>query len=124
MMSPVISEAEAELLPLDLSTMREGVDQLLAEGAEVPGDEDLETLWLRLRGHVVLLIPEVERQARRLPELDRARRSALACVAMSRLELRVGRGDTHLVRVSVAQRLARLVRTLCGHAELLKGATL
>lgn len=123
MMARVIPDDGADSRPLDLMTMREAAARLLAEDAEPPGDEDLETLREQLRGHVGLLIPVVERAALRLPELDRARRSALACVAMSCLELRVGRGDTRLVRISVATRLARLVRTLCGHVELLDGAT-
>ncbi|MEI5522564.1 DUF6415 family natural product biosynthesis protein [Streptomyces brasiliscabiei] len=117
-------EDEADTRPLDLTAAREAAAQLLAEGAIPPGDEDLETLRRQLRGHAWLLLPVVEREALRLPEQDRARRSALACVAMSCQELRMGQGDSRLLRVSVATRLARSVRTLCGHVELLKGAIL
>jgi hypothetical protein len=118
----VLPEDEADTRPLDLTTMREAAARLLAEGAEPPGDEELETLRRQLRGHIGLLLPVVQRLARRLPELDTARRRALACVAMSCLELRVGRGDHRLLRISVATRLARSVQTLCGHVELLDGA--
>lgn len=124
MMPRVLPEDEADTRPLDLTAAREAAAQLLAEGAIPPGDEDLETLRRQLRGHAWLLLPVVEREALRLPEQDRARRSALACVAMSCQELRMGQGDSRLLRVSVATRLARSVRTLCGHVELLKGAIL
>ncbi|WP_159056082.1 DUF6415 family natural product biosynthesis protein [Streptomyces scabiei] len=117
-------EDETDTRPLDLAAMREAAARLLAEGAIPPGDEDLETLRRQLRGHAWLLLPVVEREARQLPEQDRARRSALACVAMSCMELRVGQGDNRILRVSVVTRLARSVRTLCDHVDLLKGATL
>ncbi|MFM9595782.1 DUF6415 family natural product biosynthesis protein [Streptomyces scabiei] len=120
----MLPEDESDTRPLDLTAMREAAARLLAEGAIPPGDEDLETLRRQLRGHAWLLLPVVEREARRLPEQDRARRSALACVAMSCMELRVGQGDNRLLRVSVVTRLARSVRTLCDHVDLLKGATL
>ncbi|MDX3162460.1 DUF6415 family natural product biosynthesis protein [Streptomyces scabiei] len=122
MTARVLPEDETDTRPLDLTTMREAAARLLTEGAEPPGDEELEMLRRQLRGHVGLLMPIVQRQARRLPEQDTARRRALACVAMSCLELRVGRGDNRLLRIAVATRLARSVRTLCGHVELLDGA--
>ncbi|QTU64201.1 DUF6415 family natural product biosynthesis protein [Streptomyces scabiei] len=117
-------EDEADTRPLDLTVMREAAARLLAEGAIPPDDEDLETLRRQLRGHAWLLLPVVEREALRLPGQDRARRSALACVTTSYLELRVGQGDSRLLRISVATRLARSVRTLCDHVDLLKGAAL
>jgi hypothetical protein len=123
-MPRVMPEDQADTRPLDLTGMREAAARLLAAGAIPPDDEDLETLRRQLRGHAWLLLPVVEREALRLPGQDRARRSALACVATSYLELRVGQGDSRLLRISVATRLARSVRTLCDHVDLLKGAAL
>ncbi|MDX3555161.1 DUF6415 family natural product biosynthesis protein [Streptomyces europaeiscabiei] len=120
-MTNVISEAEAEALPLDLETMREAAARLLAGQAEELSDEDLETMRIQLRGHAELLIPAVDRAATHRPDGHSARRSALACVATAHMNLRLGRGDSHLVRVSVAQKLAHSVRTLCCHLERLGG---
>ena len=47
-------------LPLDVQTMREAARRLLAEDAELPSEEELETLTLQLRGHLTLTIPVVE----------------------------------------------------------------
>lgn len=120
-MTNVISEAEAEALPLDIETMREEAARLLAEQAEQLSDRDLETLRIQLRGHAALLVPAVQQAATRRPETDSARHSALACVVTAQMDLRLGRGDSLLVRVSVAQKLAHSVRTLCYHLERLGG---
>ncbi|MGW0823560.1 DUF6415 family natural product biosynthesis protein [Streptomyces sp. NPDC002845] len=123
-MTGLTPEAGIEALPIDVATMRAAVDRVLARGAEPLSDEDLETLRRQLRGHIQLLIPAVERAAVRLPRGHRARDRALCCVGEARVRLRLGRGDTLFVRVSVVHRLARSVRTLCGHLEHLGGERL
>ncbi|MGW0824686.1 DUF6415 family natural product biosynthesis protein [Streptomyces sp. NPDC002845] len=120
-MTGIMSEADADGLPLDLKTMRAATDRVLARGAEPLSDEDLETLRLQLRGHIELLIPTVERAAVRRPKGWDSRDRALSCAGEARVLLRVGRGDTLFVRVSVVHRLARLVRRPCGHLEDLGG---
>ncbi|MDX2694893.1 DUF6415 family natural product biosynthesis protein [Streptomyces ipomoeae] len=113
-----IPDAEAGALPIDLAVMREAAARMPAEGGGAPlSDEDLETLRLQLREHLALLVPAVEAAADGLPEGGEARRSARAFVFAARAHLRLGRGDTRLVRLSVVRKLADSVRTLCGHLE-------
>ncbi|MFF3878761.1 DUF6415 family natural product biosynthesis protein [Streptomyces sp. NPDC001978] len=101
--------------------MREGAHRLLAIGAEPLPDGALEILRLQLRGHIELLIPEVERAALGLPKDDIPRACALACTGEARMRLRLGPGDLIVTRVSVVQKLSRSVRALCDHLENLGG---
>ncbi|GAA3767301.1 DUF6415 family natural product biosynthesis protein [Streptomyces chiangmaiensis] len=79
-------------VPVDLETMRETVDRLLDPDAvpEVlpPAADELETLTLQMRGHLELLIPEVEQAAARLSSDSIPRYCALACVGEARDRLR------------------------------------
>ncbi|MFJ2202646.1 DUF6415 family natural product biosynthesis protein [Streptomyces violaceusniger] len=108
--------------PLDLQTMRAGTRRLLAEDTELPGAEDLETLTLRLRGHIMVAVPEVEEMAGRLPEDDTRRACARACVGEARMRMRLEPGAAPPARLAHAQRLARSVNALCDHYENLGGS--
>ena len=108
--------------PLDLATMRSAVRRLLAEDAQPPSLEELDTLTLQLRGHVMLLIPDVEKAAGRLPENDVPRACALACVGESRMRLNLEPGHGLPAGIAHAQRLARSVNALCDHIEHIAGA--
>ncbi|WP_171113952.1 MULTISPECIES: DUF6415 family natural product biosynthesis protein [Streptomyces] len=101
--------------------MRAAVQRVLARGADPLSDEELESLRLQLRRHIQMLIPEVERAARRLPRGDIPRECALTGAGEARMRLRLGPGDTLTVRVAVVQKLARSVRNLCDHNEKLRG---
>lgn len=105
--------------PPDIATMRAAVRRLLAEGAHTPEEGELETLQLQLRGHIMLLIPEVETAAGRLPKDDIPRYCALACIGEARrkmdLQPRPGREGA----AALARRLARVVNALCDHYESL-----
>ncbi|WP_405591250.1 DUF6415 family natural product biosynthesis protein [Streptomyces sp. NBC_01092] len=111
----------AEALPLDLETMRETARRLLAPDAELPTTEELETLTLLLRGHMMLLIPAVEDAARPLPEDDVPRACALACVGEARMRLGLEPGRTLPAGIAHAQRLSRSVNALCDHVVNLDG---
>ncbi|MGW0823690.1 DUF6415 family natural product biosynthesis protein [Streptomyces sp. NPDC002845] len=106
--------------PVDLSTMRAAARRLLAEDAEPPTPEELETLTLQLRGHLMLTAPEVESAAGRLPEDDIPRACALACVGTARMHLGLAPGRTVPANFAYAQRLARSVNALCDHVENLR----
>ncbi|MEU2859913.1 DUF6415 family natural product biosynthesis protein [Streptomyces mirabilis] len=97
--------------------MRSAVRRLLAEDAQPPSLDELETLTLQLRGHIALLIPEVEATAGRLPKDDVPRYCALACVGEARGKLsqqaRPGAGGD----AAHARRLARVLNALCDHHE-------
>lgn len=109
--------ANLDQVPPDLATMRASARRLLAEDAAPIGPEELETLRLALRGHIEELIPAVEAMTLGLPKDDIPRACALAGVREARMRLGLGVGDYPPVRMSVAMRLARSVRTLCDHYE-------
>lgn len=108
--------------PLDLETMRAAVRRLLAEDAELPTVEELQTLILQLRGHIMLLIPEVEKATGGLPEDDVPRACALACIGEARMRLNLEPGRSLPAGIAHAQRLARSVNALIDHWQNLAGA--
>ncbi|QLH22351.1 DUF6415 family natural product biosynthesis protein [Streptomyces sp. Rer75] len=67
---------ERDRRPLDPQTMRASTRRLLAEGAELLSVEEVETLTLRLRGHIMVAVPEIEQIAAQLPGARPAARSA------------------------------------------------
>ncbi|MER6349790.1 DUF6415 family natural product biosynthesis protein [Streptomyces sp. NPDC001595] len=97
--------------------MRETARCLLAGDAEVTSDEELQTLTLRLRGHLILAVPVVEELADRLPEHDVPRACAYASVMRARARLRLEPGRSMPQRVKHAVQLARSVDSLCDHYE-------
>lgn len=115
-------EPARDMRPLDIETMRGSARRLLAEDAELPTADELKTLTLALRGHMMLLIPDVEDAAQALPEDDIPRACALACVGEARMRLGLEPGATLPGGIAHAQRLARSVNALCDHVENLEGA--
>jgi hypothetical protein len=114
--------AELSEPPVDEDTMRAAARRLLIADAPRPSSDELALLILQLRGHIDLLIPEVDAATLGLPKDDVPRACALACVGEARMRLRLGDGDTDIVRLSVATKLARSVNALCDHLTNLKGA--
>ncbi|MET9392442.1 DUF6415 family natural product biosynthesis protein [Streptomyces sp. NPDC006624] len=102
--------------------MRSTALRLLAEDAEPPSPEELETLTLTLRGHMMLLVPAVEDAAQGLPEDDVPRACALACIGSARLRLGQEPGRNLPAGIAHAQGLARSVNALCDHVENLTEA--
>jgi hypothetical protein len=115
--------AEPDSLPLDIEIMRGSARRLLAEDAEPPSPEELETLTLTLRGHMMLLIPAVEDATRDLPDDDTPRACALACVGEARMRLNLEPGRTLPAGIAHAQRLSRSVDALCDHVVNLGGVS-
>ncbi|MGW3730133.1 DUF6415 family natural product biosynthesis protein [Streptomyces sp. NPDC000851] len=112
-----MSAFRTKAAPVDLQTMRACADRLLAEDVEAPYPEDLETLTLQLRGHIMVAVPEVETAALALPEDGVPRACALFCIGEARLRLSVELGCSLPARVAHARRLARSVHALCDHYE-------
>ncbi|MGA6226778.1 DUF6415 family natural product biosynthesis protein [Streptomyces umbrinus] len=104
-------------LPVDTATMYATTALVLDEKAELPTADELNNLTLLYRGHLMLLIPEVEKAGLGLPEDDTARRRAHAGVAEARTRLNLEAGPTLPAQVAHAQRLARSVVCLLGHLE-------
>jgi hypothetical protein len=76
-----------------------------------PTDAELEPLILQLRGHLQLLMPELERLARHLPRRDAWRYDVLACIGDARLRL-TRHTETD---VTYARCLARALNALLIH---------
>ncbi|MFF7521295.1 DUF6415 family natural product biosynthesis protein [Streptomyces pseudovenezuelae] len=117
------AEAGLTEAPPDLATMREAVDRLLdpeaVPEALPPAPGALETLTIQLRGHLDLLMPEVEQAALRLPKNDIPRYCALACLGEARGKLRAEPSPTPHGPLAYARRLARVLNALCDHYEQL-----
>jgi hypothetical protein len=109
--------------PIDVDLMRASAARLLDKDAELPSAAELETLTLLLRGHIMLVIPEVEEAAAKLPEGDIPRACALACVGEARMRLRMEAGGNLPQQVAHVQRLARSVRSLADHCVNLGGTS-
>ncbi|MGW3090869.1 DUF6415 family natural product biosynthesis protein [Streptomyces sp. NPDC001108] len=116
------TDSKPDHVPIDVQTMRETAASLLAEDAELPSSEELETTTLLLRGMIMVAIPEIETAAGKLPEDDVPRACALACVGEARMRLRLEPSNGTLpAAVAHAQRLARSVRALSDHYVNLGG---
>ncbi|MEV8124128.1 DUF6415 family natural product biosynthesis protein [Streptomyces sp. NPDC085944] len=100
--------------------MRATARPLLAADVEPPAPDDLAQVTTTLRDHIASLIPAVEAITRTLPADDVPRACALACIGEARMRLRLGDGDTDLVRLSVAVRLARTANALADHQQTLR----
>ncbi|MER6564875.1 DUF6415 family natural product biosynthesis protein [Streptomyces sp. NPDC001093] len=115
------AESGNATVPLDIGTIRETAAILLgpddAPDALPPAPCELDTLTAMLRGHMELLIPEVEAKAGRLLRDSGLRHRGLAYVGEAKRKLRLGDGCTPPVRVAVARKLARCVKALCDHYE-------
>ncbi|MGX1131387.1 hypothetical protein RKD49_003577 [Streptomyces glaucescens] len=112
--------AAAATPPVDIATMRETIRRVIGPGAQPPTGEDLDTLTTALRGHMELLIPEVEQAARKLPRYYPPRDGALACVWSARHELSAA-VDPGTDGVAAHSRdLAHALGSLCNRYEELR----
>lgn len=108
---------QADPRPLDIATMRDSANRMLANSAPLPSYDDLQTVILLLRGHLMLLVPEVEVLASRLPDDDVLGKVARAGVSEARRHLDELPSSNLPRAVGHAQRLARSVEALCTHVE-------
>jgi hypothetical protein len=106
--------------PLDLHTMRESVQRVL--GPHDNSDPlsstagELDTLTLALRGHLELILPEVERSAGPRPRKVQSY-CALACIGEARQRLAITPLPALLAGLAHARHLARCLNALCDHYE-------
>ncbi|MFJ3658410.1 DUF6415 family natural product biosynthesis protein [Streptomyces nigra] len=115
--SPTTSAAQ----PLDIDTMRHSISRLLGPDAPPPASEELGVWEVLVRGHMQLIIPEVERAALARGEDGVSSYCALACVGEARGKLRAAVGPGAERVVVHARRLARCLAALCDHYEALAG---
>jgi hypothetical protein len=104
----------------DIEKMRADAAELLDAEAQLPRYEDLQAMTSRLRGHIMLLIPQVEGVASRLPMDDIPGRVALAGVGEARRRMDAAAGAGLVSAVKHAQKLARSVESLCSHLESMR----
>jgi len=108
--------------PADVAVMRETARRLLSIGEVPPLVEDVAELSAMLRGHVELLVPEIEALLPGFPVGDVP--AAIARVgaeeASRRLNAPQGPGTDAAYRQ--AKKLAMSVFSLCDHYENLRGA--
>lgn len=111
--------------PPDIATMRATAAPVLGpdDGPDAlpPGAEGLETLDGTLRGHLQLLIPDVQKAASSRRK-DVQTYCALVCIGEARGKLTVATAGTPAARVHHARRLARVLLALCEHYERLAGS--
>ncbi|MFJ6666664.1 MULTISPECIES: DUF6415 family natural product biosynthesis protein [unclassified Streptomyces] len=107
--------------PVDTITMRETVARALGSEGETdappPTPENLDILIGQLRGHLELLIPEVEQMLARLPKDGTARYCAGACAGEARGKLQARPAPRADGELEYARRLARVLRALLDHFE-------
>ncbi|MXM66096.1 hypothetical protein GR925_22250 [Streptomyces sp. HUCO-GS316] len=107
--------------PVDLALMRETTRTLLTPDAVPealpPCADELDTLTRVLRGHLELLVPEVETVAGGIDRQSIQRYCALACVGEARGKLRAEPKPGLHGAVGHARRLARVLNALCEHYE-------
>ena len=104
---------------VDIDMMRHSISHLLGPDAQPPAGEMLATLQLLLRGHMQLLIPEVEQAALQRDKDDVPRYCALVCVGEAHGKLRVPARPGEHHALAHARRLARSLAALCDHYEAL-----
>jgi hypothetical protein len=107
--------------PVDIDTMRHSISRLIGPDTESPEGEELAGLTGLLRGHMQLIIPEIEQAAGKLPMDDVPQYCALACIGEARVKLRATAGDGPDRAVAHARKLARSLTALCDHYEALTG---
>ncbi|WP_030858216.1 DUF6415 family natural product biosynthesis protein [Streptomyces sp. NRRL S-37] len=112
--------------PVDIATMRETVNRLLDPDAVPealpPTGDELQALTALVRGHLALLVPEVEAAARTLEENSVHRYTVLGCVWEARSRLETQPSPRFGGAPGYARRLARALNALCDHYEALNEA--
>ncbi|WP_328876377.1 DUF6415 family natural product biosynthesis protein [Streptomyces sp. NBC_00287] len=107
--------------PVDVATMRARVAEVLPPEVTPTDRGTLQTLTGLLRGHLQLLIPEIEQLAALLTVGDVPRYCAQACVGEARGKLNARPGLMSYDAVAHVRRLGRSLLALCDHYEALTG---
>lgn len=119
--NPTPAARDVAHLPPDITSMRATVARLLGpdDGPDnlPPAGGELPVLTSTLRGHLELIIPEVEAAAGRLDKDSIPRYCAVACVGEARGKLRATPSPVLGGDVAYARRLARVLKALCDHYE-------
>lgn len=120
------TQAANTTAPLDLATMREAVDRLLDPDAVPhalpPVGDELPTLTLQIKGHLHLLIPELEQAAEKLPPGSVRRYTLRQILWEARSRLEAEPSSRYGGALGYTRRLARVLNMLCDQFEALPRA--
>ncbi|MFE7273055.1 DUF6415 family natural product biosynthesis protein [Streptomyces sp. NPDC057623] len=113
--------------PMDIATMRDTVNRLLdpdsAPQAFPPAGDELTTLTATVRGHLEVLVPDVEAAARaQLKPGSSPKSTILQCAWDARSRMEAEPSSKTGGPVAHARRLARSLNALCDHYEQLTGS--
>jgi hypothetical protein len=112
--------------PMDIETMRDTVYRLLDPDSDPqafpPTGDELQTLTATVRGHLELLLPDVEEAARKLKPGSIPTYTLLQCVWDARSRMEAEPSSKTGGPVAYARRLARSLNALCDHYERLTGS--
>lgn len=106
---------------VDVLVMRQTIALVLPAEDELPPGLDIDSFTTTLRGHMQLIVPEVESKALALDKEDIPRYCALACVGEANGKLRARAGQGAYAALVFARKLARSLAALCDHYETLTG---
>ncbi|GAA2523012.1 DUF6415 family natural product biosynthesis protein [Streptomyces longisporus] len=120
-MQTAVRVPATEGAPADLETMRATAARALALPAPAPADE-MDILLGQLRGHLALMIDEVEALVHVQPQGEELR----ACLAMAgaregRRKLDLPEQRSPAGQFALSRRLARVLAALCNHHDQLTG---
>ncbi|MGW6485598.1 DUF6415 family natural product biosynthesis protein [Streptomyces sp. NPDC055056] len=104
---------------VDVLVMRQTIALVLPTEDDLPAGLDVDTLTETLRGHIELIVSEVETNALALQKEDIPRYCALACVSQANNKLRARAGQAAYATLVLARKLARSLAALCDHYETL-----
>ncbi|GHB80267.1 hypothetical protein GCM10010377_82670 [Streptomyces viridiviolaceus] len=116
------TQQDSTTAPVDLAVMRETTAALVnpdATAAPLPEHTDIGVLTATVRGHLELLIRELELTAARLPKDSVNRYCVLACIGEARGKLSAQASPRYGGELGYARRLARVLNALCDHHEKL-----
>lgn len=108
--------AEAAALPLDILTMQETARRVLLEQLSIG---EVEVAAITLRGHIELLVADVQALIRASHPEDREAQVAQVGVGEAQRRLTTPPGHGHDAFRRHARKLAMSVVSLCGHHETL-----
>jgi hypothetical protein len=108
----------------DIETMRVAAAALLASDAPFLRQDELEDRRRLLSGHLAKLVPTVEDLAQTRPVESVPRAAAVDTVESARAQLAVAPGPGLVSAVRHVRALARELRALCDHHDMLTGARL
>jgi hypothetical protein len=113
---------QPDTAPVDIETIKRSAEEVISDGAKIEDSDVLETIIILLRGMIMLLVSEVEKDLARYARNNSVAIGARAGITEARVRAHAFPGSDIPQLVGHAQRLARGVLALIRHHERLGGA--